>query len=68
MATVRGLEKPDHHHTRQTRRPPAHSRHNKELRAKKAPQYAMRCDGGLSGFPDLAADFAATHKAYPFPV
>jgi hypothetical protein len=40
----------------------------KNCEQKKAPQYAMRCDGGLSGFPDLIADFAATHKAYPFPV
>ena len=34
---------------------------------KKAPQYAMGCGKCSPGFPDLIADFAATHKAYPFP-
>ncbi|MDR6927776.1 hypothetical protein J2Y56_003831 [Pseudomonas sp. BE134] len=64
---MRGLENRISHQNRQTRRSPAHSRHNKELRAEKAPQYAMCCDGNIR-FPSLIADSSATHKAYPFPV
>jgi hypothetical protein len=67
VAAMRGLENRISHQNRQTRRSPAHSRHNKELRAEKAPQYAMCCDGNIR-FPSLVTDFAATHKAYPFPV
>jgi hypothetical protein len=68
VAAMRGLEKPVH--PPKTGRPEGLPRTAAITRIcvqKKAPQYAMCCDGNIR-FPSLIADLAATHKAYPFPV
>jgi hypothetical protein len=69
VAAMRGLEKPVH--PPKTGRPeglPRTAAITRICEQKKAPQYAMGCGQCSPGFPDLIADLAATHKAYPFPV
>ncbi|WP_157214296.1 hypothetical protein [Pseudomonas sp. GM18] len=63
---MRGLEKPVH--SPKTGRPeglPRTAAITRICLQKKAPQYAMGCGQCSPGFPDLIADLAATHKAYP---